>query len=99
MVGAHVILLCNIALVCCIDSTLKACVCPSSEVHQREMSQYGGSTRCVSRNGGSSTLGGWRLDESSAALSTLMLSGFTFQAPLLSLFAAGDAVGALEIGG
>ena len=34
----------------------------------------------------------------SAALSTLMLGGFTFQAPLLSLFAAGDAVGVREVG-
>ena len=52
-----------------------------------------------SRNGGTSTSGCWRLGESLAALSTLMLGGFTFQAPLLSLFAAGDAVGAREIGG
>ena len=65
MMGAHVILLCNIALVCFIDSSLKACASPSSEVHQRELSLHGGSTRCVSRNGGSSTLGGWRLGESS----------------------------------
>ena len=56
-------------------------------------------SNCVSRNGGRSTSGGWRQGEPSAALSTLMLSGFTFQAPLLSLFAAGDAVGAREIGG
>ena len=52
-----------------------------------------------SRNSDTCTLEGRRLGESSAALSTLMLGGFTFQAPLLSLFAAGDAVGAQEIGG
>ena len=39
------------------------------------------------------------MGDSSAALSTLMLGGFTFQAPLASLLAAGDAVGAGEIGG
>ena len=49
-----------------------------------------------SRIGGTSTLG---VGESSAALSTLMFGGFTFQTPLPSLLAAGDAVGAREVGG
>ena len=52
-----------------------------------------------SRIGGTSALGGRRLGESSAALSTPMFGGFTFQAPLPSLLAAGDAVGAWEVGG
>ena len=54
---------------------------------------------CFPANGGRRIFGGWRLGESSAPLSTLMLGGFEFQAHLLSLFAAGDAVGAREIGG
>ena len=93
------ILWCNIALICFINPVFKACASPSSEVHQRELPRHGGCTRCVSRKGGTGTSGGWRLGESSAALSTLMLGGFTFQAPLLSLFGAGDTVEAREIGG
>ena len=42
MVGAPVILLCNIALNCFIDPNKKACVSPNSEVHQRELSRHGG---------------------------------------------------------
>ena len=50
-------------------------------------------------NGGTSTLGGWRLGESSAALPTLILGDSALRAPLPSLLAAGDAVGARVIGG
>ena len=47
MVGVHVILLCNIALICFIDPMLKACISPSSQIHQRELSHHGDCTRCV----------------------------------------------------
>ena len=47
MVGAHVIMLCNLALICFIDTILKACTGPSSEVHQREQPRHGDCTRCV----------------------------------------------------
>ena len=56
-------------------------------------------TVCFPAKAGTSTSGGRRLGESSAALSTLMLGRFTFQAPLLSLFAARDTVRAPEVGG
>ena len=46
-VGAHVILLRNVALICFIDPILKACVSPSSEGHQRELSRLGNCTICV----------------------------------------------------
>ena len=94
MVGAHVIFFCNIVLTCFIVPMLKGCVSPTSEVHQRE-SCHDMETAPV--NGGTRTLEGWRLDESSAAVSTLMFGGFTFQAPLPSLLAAGDAVGPAKV--
>ena len=71
---------------------MKRCVSTSSEVHQRVPAVF-------PRNSSTSTLGGWCQGESSAALSTFMLGGFTFQAPLPSLLAAGAAVGAREVGG
>ena len=85
--------------ICFIDPILKACVSPSSEVHQRELSQHGGCTRCVFRNGGTRTLGGWRLGESSVGMSPFVRGEFTFQAPLPSVIAAGDPVGSRKIRG
>ena len=97
--GAHVILLCNFALICFIVAILERCVNPNSEVHQRAVTTRSLHPLCFPATAVQAHQEAGGLRESSAALSTLVLGGFTFQAPLLSLFAAGDAVGAREVGG
>ena len=96
--GALVILLSNISLICSNQTHIESMKKGQAVRYTRECCHDTETAPAVfSRNGGTGTLGGWWLGESSAALSTLMFGGFAFQAFLPSLIAARNAVGARKL--